>query len=275
MADWKRSRTYCYRCRTWCSDIAHQECPKGKSGSQVLLNIASFRKGCNKCGETWQLENNIFYCPCGNVQSTMYTDSMLVAGYDDRIILEEDNLVYMLRSTGEVVVGQRRFPGIGFDESPPLSNTPKKTNPFKVIGYLAVAIVVMFLVLCVCANLLPLAIGIFRPTAPTSQSIPQLASSYQGTGHNITYNVTGSLTLSSITEDQQGNISGQVIWGSPLSGSGPFTGTVSSDHSINFTSNGEGFTITYTGTVSAQNTISGNYSTDTGQTGTWQVSATS
>jgi hypothetical protein len=116
----------------------------------------------------------------------------------------------------------------------------------------------------------------------TPPSYPHLSSTYQGTGHNITGNATGSLTLSSIIENQQGNISGLVRWGSPLCGSGYFIGTVSANDSIHFvstTTDGSGCeskTI-FTGTVNLQNNfMSGSYTTGSqSQIGTWQVSAKS
>lgn len=118
----------------------------------------------------------------------------------------------------------------------------------------------------------------------TQSSYPQLSASYTGSVHNIPYNITSNFALSSITEDQQGNISGQMIVDPPLYGSGPFTGTVSVNNTINFTvtstpGNPCGCTsVIFTGTVKPQNTLSGNYTANsqTGpQTGTWQVSGTS
>jgi hypothetical protein len=99
----------------------------------------------------------------------------------------------------------------------------------------------------------------------------------------MTYSTTGSLILSSVIENQQGNIGGQTTWGSPLVGSGPFIGTVSASNSIHFTStatDGSGLTIIFTGTVNLQNnSMSGNYTVYNGssgiQIGTWQMSALS
>lgn len=102
-----------------------------------------------------------------------------------------------------------------------------------------------------------------------------LASSYQGTGHNITVNITSNFALASVTEDQQGNISGNAIWTPPLYGSGPFTGKVYANSSLVFTSianDGSGVTITFTGTLNANGSLSGNYTVSSGQIGTWQVS---
>jgi D-alanyl-D-alanine carboxypeptidase len=112
-------------------------------------------------------------------------------------------------------------------------------------------------------------------------SYPQLASSYTGTAHNETYNITSNFALVSIKEDQQGNISGNTQVSPPLYGSGPFTGKVSSNNTITFTStptDGSGHTITFTGTVTPQHSLSGKYTANSKigvQTGTWQVSATS
>lgn len=104
---------------------------------------------------------------------------------------------------------------------------------------------------------------------PTPIPYPHLSSIYQGTGYNITVSESGSLMLSSITEDQQGNISGQTTWGSPLCGSGSFTGNVNTNDSISFTNTTtdgsacEDIT-TFTGTIDIQNnSMSGNYTTAT------------
>lgn len=112
--------------------------------------------------------------------------------------------------------------------------------------------------------------------SPTIQPLPQLASSYQGMAHNITYNIDANLALSSITEDQQGNIRGQMTVNPPLYGSGPFIGTVSATNAITFTSTAtaDGGTITWTGIVNGSS-LSGTYAVDNGQRGSWQVSATS
>ena len=42
-------------------------------------------------------------------------------------------------------------------------------------------------------------------------TVDYFAPSYQGTGHNITYNITSGFALASVTEDQQGNISGDAL----------------------------------------------------------------
>jgi hypothetical protein len=86
---------------------------------------------------------------------------------------------------------------------------------------------------------------------------------------NLTYNVRSDGTLTGVTEDQQGNISGQMTIHSPLFGTGSFTGTVTNT-AINFVGASRGV---YTGTVNAQGILSGTYSYGS-QHGTWQATPT-
>lgn len=107
-----------------------------------------------------------------------------------------------------------------------------------------------------------------------SKCLNQLATTYQGTGYNINYNQTANLALTSLQENQQGNISGYVRWSPPLVGSGPFTGQVYDDGEVIFTStanDGSGYIDTFTGQVNPYGFISGSY-TGGGQKGTWEVS---
>lgn len=110
----------------------------------------------------------------------------------------------------------------------------------------------------------------------SSPTYPALVSSYAGTVHNNTVNISSSLSLTSITEDSQGDISGSAFVGRPLAGSGPFTGTISIDRSIQFTvtpnDNAGVSTIDFVGIVHADGSMSGTYTVaGTGETGTWQV----
>lgn len=103
-----------------------------------------------------------------------------------------------------------------------------------------------------------------------------LTAAYAGNVHNNTVNITSTFTLTSAVEDQNGNISGNALVGSPLAGSGPFKGSVGTDKSIQFTitpnDNAGVSTIQCTGTVQADGSLSGNYTIpDTSETGTWQA----
>jgi hypothetical protein len=104
-----------------------------------------------------------------------------------------------------------------------------------------------------------------------------LAVSYIGTVHNNTVNETSGFSLTSVKEDAQGNITGRAFINQPLSGSGPFQGSVKLDNTIQFTitstdtgSNIVG-TIRCTGTIQSNGSMSGTYTVpNTGETGTWQ-----
>lgn len=114
MANWKKSKIYCNGCRTWQYDIKHRNCPRGSSGSLTWLDIDNFQMGCNKCNQTWPLEDNIFYCSCGHVQKTEYTDSAIVLEADDQVIASDGDTVYVLRSSTGVVVVGRSYSDYGY-----------------------------------------------------------------------------------------------------------------------------------------------------------------
>ena len=114
---------------------------------------------------------------------------------------------------------------------------------------------------------------VIRANTPT---YPMLASMYAWNLHNNTVNITSIFTFTDVVEDAQGNISGNAHVGSPLAGSGPFKGSVSTDKSIQFTitpnDNAGVSSINCIGTVQADGSLSGTYTVSgTGETGTWQV----
>ncbi len=69
--------------------------------------------------------------------------------------------------------------------------------------------------------------------AAAAATAPGLAHSYTASAHNVTASASGVLKLTNITEDGAA-VSGNVAFVSPLAGSGPSTGTVSST-AVNFT----------------------------------------
>jgi hypothetical protein len=101
-------------------------------------------------------------------------------------------------------------------------------------------------------------------------TIPRLASTYIGTIRNTTHNVQTTLALTSIVENQ-GNISGQVIIGPGLGGSGSFTGTMNKDGSVSFEVN----SIFFKGSLRPDGSFGGTYSAPSAnnQGGTWQTTA--
>lgn len=83
------------------------------------------------------------------------------------------------------------------------------------------------------------------------------------------------MILSSITEDQQGNISGFLSVSRPFGGSGPFSGKVNSNNSIQFTvqsNDGSNAILAFSGVVRSDGSLNGTYRVvNNGQTGTWHV----
>lgn len=120
------------------------------------------------------------------------------------------------------------------------------------------------------------------PTPGAGGSIPSLASTYGGPIHNQTANVDSTMSLNSIHQNQQ-NISGNFTVNQPLSGNGPFTGTVTAGGSIQFTVNSTQIRapLLFTGTIQSNGSMGGSYcSIDSagkcdpavGGYGTWSVS---
>jgi hypothetical protein len=72
-----------------------------------------------------------------------------------------------------------------------------------------------------------------EPTPPAS-TYPRLASAYHGTVTNLTVSAITTLALTNIVQNQQA-ISGNIIVGPGLLGTGTFTGTIAADGSVTFT----------------------------------------
>jgi hypothetical protein len=130
---------------------------------------------------------------------------------------------------------------------------------------------------------LTLVMGLAALPSLGAAPIAPLVSTYHGTVDNLTVNESAAFTLTAVTENEQGNISGQSIVDPPLYGGGPFSGTVSGT-TVKFTSRSEGdslcpagaCTVVFTGTVSQAGEMSGtyaaSYSEGPPQNGTWQLS---
>jgi hypothetical protein len=133
------------------------------------------------------------------------------------------------------------------------------------------------------AVVLMLALGLAASPSLAAAPVAPLASTYHGTVNNLTVSQTAAFTLTAVTEDEHGNISGQSIVALPLYGGGPFTGTVSGT-SVSFTSKSEGdslcpagaCTVVFNGTIGSAGAMSGtyaaSYSEGPSQNGTWQLS---
>jgi GH24 family phage-related lysozyme (muramidase) len=99
----------------------------------------------------------------------------------------------------------------------------------------------------------------------------ELRSSYSMTFDNTTFGITATGSLTGITENSAGKISGYMMVNSPLGGSGSFTGTVSGT-TVTFDPPGA----EYTGTLSANGAAitGGTYSYPSiAQQGTWTADA--
>ncbi|WP_433211201.1 VWD domain-containing protein [Dactylosporangium sp. CS-047395] len=98
---------------------------------------------------------------------------------------------------------------------------------------------------------------------------PAPASSYAGTEHNITYNLSSTWRVTGLTVATDGTLSGLVTIDPPLVGNGALTGRLTGS-SITFSAGG----VSYTGTVAPDGTMSGTY-TYANQTGTWTLAPVS
>lgn len=114
--------------------------------------------------------------------------------------------------------------------------------------------------------------------SPADASAAQLASSYSGTAHNTTYDVTTALALTNVAEGAEGALSGQLVVQPPLYGSGPFVGTLVGGR-LTFTVTPSAATpgetsATFVGQLGAGGELTGTYTTqgESTQMGTWEVS---
>jgi hypothetical protein len=100
-----------------------------------------------------------------------------------------------------------------------------------------------------------------RPTPTSVSSIyPTLAGTYNGTIYDISVNVSSSLFLTSIQHSKE-NISGDLIIGSKLQGSGPFSGTIDTAGNLHFTvTDAVGHaTLFFEGAMQSATVLSGDY----------------
>ena len=105
----------------------------------------------------------------------------------------------------------------------------------------------------------PQSTGAATPTS-ASTPYPNIASSYTGTIHEISSNITTKMSLTGIQQSQK-NISGYFTVGNELQGNGSFTGTVDTSQDVQFTVvNSTGHAILYfEGLVGPDGTLAGNY----------------
>ncbi|HEX4714732.1 MAG TPA: serine/threonine-protein kinase [Ktedonobacteraceae bacterium] len=133
----------------------------------------------------------------------------------------------------------------------------------------------------------PVATATATATATPAPPLPVLASAYAGTIYDNNGAITTSMSLNGIGQHQQ-NIQGNFHVDPPLNGSGPFTGTVDSQFTIQFTvhssDRGAGAPLFFSGTIQQNGSMGGHYcSLDStghcnpavGGFGTWSVQSVS
>lgn len=98
------------------------------------------------------------------------------------------------------------------------------------------------------------------PTPTPVASIPALVSSYSGTLNDRNGDITTSMSLDGIVQQQQ-HIQGNFSVGLPLTGDGPFTGTVNSSNAIQFTvqSSAIAAPLYFSGMIQKDGHMSGDY----------------
>jgi hypothetical protein len=133
---------------------------------------------------------------------------------------------------------------------------------------------------CTFAEVLALVVAVTIPLSAAPVAVaggppPGLAKSYTGSAHNTTASETGGLKLTGITQHGAA-IAGTVAFQAPLSGSGPFTGTISAT-AVRFSAKITGATVVFAGVVRPIVSMSGSWVAHTAsesQVGTWGVGST-
>ena len=165
-------------------------------------------------------------------------------------------------------------PTIYATPAPNLANQPpvRKNNLALMLGGILVVVVILGIVLMRVTQ----SGGTTSPNqtgSSISASVPTLASSYRGTVTNRTVVVTTTLILTNIIQNNQ-DISGRVIIGPGLVGSGPFTGRINQDRTLICTDTPDdgSATIIFKGIVGTSGTLSGTYIVqNANQGGSWNA----
>lgn len=121
------------------------------------------------------------------------------------------------------------------------------------------------------------------PTAIPTSNVPTLSSTYTGSLHDNNGDINTTMSLKTVTQHGQ-NIQGTFRVYAPLSGNGPFTGTVKSNSSLQFTVHSSDASASaplfFTGQIQQNGSISGQYCSldsmdhcnpNVGGYGTWSV----
>jgi serine/threonine-protein kinase len=101
--------------------------------------------------------------------------------------------------------------------------------------------------------------SIQTPT-PASSIYPMLTGMYSGTIYDISVNVSTSMLLSGIQQNQE-NISGYLTLGPKMQGSGPFSGTIDTTEELKFVVTGTkgNATLFFEGVMQSETNLTGDY----------------
>lgn len=101
--DWKVKRSYCDNCKEWTAS-RHKKC----SDSILHIDTEHFEIGCDRCRNTWPLENSEMLCSsCGHIYNTEDTKQTFV-------VRQDGNLLYILDHSGKLIVGRTPYYGQGY-----------------------------------------------------------------------------------------------------------------------------------------------------------------
>lgn len=109
------------------------------------------------------------------------------------------------------------------------------------------------------------------PTPPPS-SYPNIAGTYNGQIQNRSFSTWVTANMSITFTQNGGNLGGYCSIGSPLSGSGSLSGTISTGGSVHFTvyDTADGLNLYFSGSISG-GYLQGSYTVSNGQYGVWIV----
>jgi hypothetical protein len=115
LENWRREKRYCYRCGKWGGPpLVHHDCPK-HGISTTWVNIITLHNYCDLCGVTGPIKETSYYCGCGNVQPTIYSDEVVSLSYGDTLLSTDGNFMYILRRSGVVVIGRRSYHNASYE----------------------------------------------------------------------------------------------------------------------------------------------------------------
>ena len=97
---------FCTHCRRWRHPVWHTDCSTGQQGSLVVIDIASMRKGCRKCQQTWPVENVVFHCSCGHPQPVEYLEQLPPLEHGDKLLRTHGDVSWVRTKERFVRVGK-------------------------------------------------------------------------------------------------------------------------------------------------------------------------